>query len=121
MKLFTIIDMEVHASVFEGLFNTNTKRFPHNNMPYLERAVVDAQSKYRTKLVIIDGVYSQNSDLAKMDEIHQLCQLYHVSGGCKKNARIRTSLMATHTRENLDRGLNALEDIGKKIDLSKTR
>lgn len=71
-----IVDMEVHASVYEGLFNTNTKRFPHNNMTYLERALVDAQSKYRTRLVIVDGVYSQNGDLAKLDEIYQLCQQY---------------------------------------------
>lgn len=71
-----IVDMEVHASVYEGLNNTNTKRFPHNSMVHLERALVDAQNKFRTKLVIIDGVYSQNGDIAKMDEIYDLCEKY---------------------------------------------
>lgn len=71
-----IVDMEVHASVYEGLLNTNTKRFPHNSMVHLERALADAQKKHRTKLVIIDGVYSQNGDLAKMDEIYELVKQY---------------------------------------------
>lgn len=71
-----IVDMEVHASVYEGLLNTNTKRFPHNSMVHLERALADAKTKYRTKLVIIDGVYSQNGDLAKMDVIYELVKTY---------------------------------------------
>lgn len=71
-----IVDMEVHASVYEGLLNTNVKRFPHNSMIHLERALADAENKFRTKLVIIDGVYSQNGDLATMDEIYALTKKY---------------------------------------------
>lgn len=71
-----IVDMAVHASVYEGLLGTNTKRFPHNSMVHLERALADAQSKYLTKLVIIDGVYSQDGDFAKMDEIYALTKKY---------------------------------------------
>jgi len=71
-----IVDMEVHASVYEGLLNTNVKRFPHNSMIHLERALADAENKFRTKLVIIDGVYSQNGDLATMDEIYTLTRKY---------------------------------------------
>jgi glycine C-acetyltransferase len=36
----------------------------------------------------------------------------------KKNARIRMSLMATHTREHLDKALNAFEDIDKVLKIS---
>lgn len=71
-----IVDMAVHASVFEGLLGTTIKRFPHNSMVHLERALADAQSKYLTRLVVIDGVYSQNGDLAKMDEIYTLTRQY---------------------------------------------
>ncbi|SFB96277.1 glycine C-acetyltransferase [Parapedobacter composti] len=71
-----IVDMAVHASVYEGLLETNTKRFPHNSMVHLERALVDTQSKYATRLVIIDGVYSQDGDLAKLDEIYTLTKQY---------------------------------------------
>ena len=71
-----IVDMAVHASVYEGLLETNIKRFPHNNLDYLERALHEVQSKYQTKIVIIDGVYSQDGDLAKMDEIYKLTKHY---------------------------------------------
>ncbi|WP_166335992.1 aminotransferase class I/II-fold pyridoxal phosphate-dependent enzyme [Sphingobacterium chungjuense] len=71
-----IVDMEVHASVYEGLLNTNTKRFPHNSMVHLERALADTKNTHRTRLVIIDGVYSQNGDLAKLDEIKELVKSY---------------------------------------------
>ncbi|WP_343537799.1 aminotransferase class I/II-fold pyridoxal phosphate-dependent enzyme [Sphingobacterium thalpophilum] len=71
-----IVDMEVHASVYEGLLNTNVKRFPHNSMIHLERALAEASNKFRTRLVIIDGVYSQNGDIARMDEIHELTRKY---------------------------------------------
>ncbi|MDO5968520.1 aminotransferase class I/II-fold pyridoxal phosphate-dependent enzyme [Flavivirga aquimarina] len=71
-----IVDMAVHASVYEGLLETNFKRFPHNSLIHLERALSDAQSKYQTRMVVIDGVYSQNGDLAKMDEIYELTKQY---------------------------------------------
>lgn len=71
-----ILDMAVHASVYEGLLETNIKRFPHNSLIHLERALSDAQSKYQTRMVIIDGVYSQDGDLAKMDEIYELTKQY---------------------------------------------
>ncbi|MNL28719.1 8-amino-7-oxononanoate synthase/2-amino-3-ketobutyrate coenzyme A ligase [compost metagenome] len=49
--------------------------------------------------------------------VYANCIVY--PGVSKKDARIRTSLMATHTRENLDHVLNAFEQIGRKINLTK--
>ena len=37
----------------------------------------------------------------------------------KKNARIRMSLMATHTKEHLDKALNAFEHIDKVLHISR--
>ena len=37
----------------------------------------------------------------------------------KKNARIRMSVMATHTTEQLDRALNAFEYVDNKLNISK--
>ncbi|EHQ30930.1 aminotransferase class I/II-fold pyridoxal phosphate-dependent enzyme [Mucilaginibacter paludis] len=71
-----IVDMAVHASVYEGLYETNVKKFPHNSLVHLERALAEAQSKYLTRLVVIDGVYSQDGDLARMDEIYDLTKKY---------------------------------------------
>lgn len=76
MEDCAIVDMAVHASVYEGLLNTNMKRFPHNSMIHLERALAEAQTKFRTRLVIVDGVYSQDGDLAKLDEIYKLTKSY---------------------------------------------
>ena len=71
-----ILDMAVHASVYEGCQLTNVKTFLHNNLELLERALKDAKDKYRNKMVIIDGVYSQDGDLAPLDKILQLTKHY---------------------------------------------
>lgn len=71
-----IVDMAVHASIYEGLLHTNIKRFPHNHTDRLERALKESQSRYLTRLVIIDGVYSQDGDFARMDEIYALTKQY---------------------------------------------
>jgi len=71
-----ILDMAVHASVQEGCFLTNTKSFPHNDLDALERVLKMSRNKYRTRMVIIDGVYSQDGDLAPLDKIIQLTKHY---------------------------------------------
>lgn len=71
-----ILDMSVHASIYEGCQLTNIKTFLHNNLEMLERILKEAQPNYRTKMVIIDGVYSQDGDLAPLDQIVKLCRQF---------------------------------------------
>lgn len=71
-----IVDMAVHASVYEGIKTTNTKRFLHNNLDALERILSGVQDKYNTKLVIVDGVYSQDGDLALLPDIIAITHKY---------------------------------------------
>ena len=71
-----ILDMAVHASVYEGCLNTNVKTFLHNNLEALERVLKSSLGKYRTRMVIIDGVYSQDGDLAPLAEIVKLVKEY---------------------------------------------
>ena len=71
-----IVDMAVHTSVYEGCILTNTKSFPHNNLDALEHILKTSQDKYRTKLVIVDGVYSQDGDVAPLKEIYSLVKKY---------------------------------------------
>jgi glycine C-acetyltransferase len=71
-----ILDMAVHASVYEGVLTTTVKTFLHNNLEMLEQVLKMAQDKYRTKMVIIDGVYSQDGDLAPIDRIAELTHRY---------------------------------------------
>jgi glycine C-acetyltransferase len=72
-----ILDMAVHASVYEGCVNTTTvKTFLHNDPDALELALKNAQHAYRTKFVVVDGVYSQDGDLAPLDKIVELTHKY---------------------------------------------
>ena len=71
-----IVDMAVHASVYEGIMGTTVKRFLHNNTEALERILAASQDAYRTKMVIIDGVYSQDGDIAKLKEILEITKKY---------------------------------------------
>lgn len=71
-----ILDMAVHASVYEGCLTTNVKRFLHNNLEMLEQVLQNAKDKYRTKMVVVDGVYSQDGDLAHLDKIAELTHQY---------------------------------------------
>ncbi|WP_207424963.1 aminotransferase class I/II-fold pyridoxal phosphate-dependent enzyme [Pedobacter sp. SYSU D00535] len=71
-----IIDAGVHTSVIEGCLLTNVKTFPHNNLEALERILRLTKDQYRTKMVVIDGVYSQDGDLAPLKEIVKLVKDY---------------------------------------------
>ncbi len=71
-----IIDMAVHASVYEGCLLTNRKTFPHNNLEALEQILKLSENQFRTKLVVIDGVYSQDGDTAPIEEIYKLVKKY---------------------------------------------
>jgi glycine C-acetyltransferase len=71
-----ILDMGVHASMYEGCQLTNVKTFPHNHMEKLERILKDTKDMYRTRMIIVDGVYSQPADICKLDEVVKLARQY---------------------------------------------
>jgi glycine C-acetyltransferase len=71
-----VVDMAVHSSVYEGIQGTTVKRFLHNDTDGLERIMAGIKDKYRTKMVIIDGVYSQDGDIAKLKEILEITHKY---------------------------------------------
>ena len=66
-----------HASIIDGVRLCKAQRFryKHSNMAELEQCLKDAQSaKYR--IVVTDGVFSMDGDLAKLPEIVTLCEKY---------------------------------------------
>lgn len=71
-----IVDAGIHTSVAEGLKGTNAKTFPHNNLEALEHTLKNVRDKYRTRLVVTDGVFSQDGDIAPLKEIFQLVRKY---------------------------------------------
>lgn len=71
-----LIDPFIHTSALAGLKSTNLKQIGHNNLEYLEKVLKEVRYSYNTKLVIIDGVYSQDGDLSKLPEIIAICKRY---------------------------------------------
>jgi glycine C-acetyltransferase len=71
-----LIDPYIHTSAMAGLKGTNIKRIGHNDLEYLEKVLKEVKGQYQTKLVIIDGVYSQDGDLSLLPEIITLCKTY---------------------------------------------
>ena len=67
------IDSFIHTSALSGLRGTNTKNIGHNNLEYLDIILKMDGGKYGTKVVIIDGVYSQDGDLSLLPEYIDVC------------------------------------------------
>ena len=71
-----ILDMSVHASIIDGCCNTNKIYFSHTDPTSLKIALMKATG-YQNKLVIIDGVYSMDGDIALFDEIMAITKEEH--------------------------------------------
>lgn len=66
-----------HASIIDGvrLCKAQRYRYKHSDMAELERCLVESQSeKYR--IIVTDGVFSMDGDLAKLPEIVELAEKY---------------------------------------------
>lgn len=72
-----ISDRLVHASIIDGmrLCSAQHDTFKHSNMEHLEEKLLLHADK-RIKLVITDGVFSMDGDIAKLDEMVKLCGKY---------------------------------------------
>ncbi|OQA46395.1 MAG: 8-amino-7-oxononanoate synthase [Chloroflexi bacterium ADurb.Bin325] len=74
---YVILDKEDHASIVDGarLSFGDVKRFEHQDMAELER-VLARLPEDRGKLVIVDGLYSMEGDIAPLPELAPLCKKY---------------------------------------------
>lgn len=72
-----ISDRLVHASIIDGmrLCSAQHDTFKHSNMEHLEEKLL-LHSDKRVKVVITDGVFSMDGDIAKLDEMVKLCEKY---------------------------------------------
>ena len=72
-----ISDRLVHASLVDGirLAPAMHDTFKHSNMKHLEKKL-QLHADKRIKLVVNDGVYSMDGDMAKVDELVELCEKY---------------------------------------------
>jgi len=72
-----ISDRLVHASLVDGIRLSPAMHdtFKHSNMSHLEKKL-QLHADKRIKLVVNDGVYSMDGDMAKVDELVALCEKY---------------------------------------------
>jgi len=73
-----IIDRQNHASIIDGcrLSFADLKKYPHNDMGELER-ILKSLPEEKGKLIIVDGVFSMEGDLANLPEIVRLKKKYN--------------------------------------------
>ena len=66
-----------HASIIDGvrLCKANRYRYKHSDMADLEQQLIKAQ-EHRFRIIVTDGVFSMDGDIAKMDEICALAEKY---------------------------------------------
>jgi glycine C-acetyltransferase len=67
-----------HASIIDGcrLSRADVVRYKHSDMKDLERVIKEVKDKYNTKLIITDGVFSMDGDIAKLPDIVELAEKY---------------------------------------------
>ena len=74
-----INDSANHASIFDGcrLSGADIKIYPHGDMKYLEKILSRIPKEQTGRLIITDGVFSMDGDLAKLDKIKELADYYN--------------------------------------------
>lgn len=70
------VDSFIHTSATSGLVGTNVKNIGHNKPEYLDD-VLSRPHNYNTRIVIIDGVYSQDGDLSMLPEYIRVCRKHN--------------------------------------------
>ena len=67
-----------HASIIDGvrLCKAQRLRYKHSNMQDLERCLIESKSS-RYKLIVTDGVFSMDGDIAKLQSICDLAEKYN--------------------------------------------
>ena len=73
-----IADRLVHASIVDGmrLCKAQLFNYKHSNMAHLEEKLQETQG-CRFRMIITDGVFSMDGDIAKLDEICALAEKYN--------------------------------------------
>ncbi len=71
-----VVDSADHASILDGVLLSKAKMraFRHNRMDKLERALQRAEQDGGGVLVVVDGVFSMEGDVAPLADIVELCE-----------------------------------------------
>ena len=69
-----------HASIIDGCRLSGAKIIPyeHNDPGALEDAIKDNLSKYRRALIVTDGVFSMDGDIAPLPDLYEVAKKYDI-------------------------------------------
>ena len=104
-----------HASIIDGcrLSRAEIKVFPHKNLSELERILGETHDLHGRKLVITDGVFSMEGDIAPLPAIVELAEQFgaimmiddaHSSGVLGRNGRGTVDHCGMHGRVDIQVG-----------------
>jgi glycine C-acetyltransferase len=67
-----------HASIIDGVRLTKAARrvYPHNDTAALEQVLKETQGQFAKTLIVSDGVFSMDGDIAPLDRIADLAEHY---------------------------------------------
>lgn len=122
-----------HASIIDGSRLSKAKKtiYKHSDMEDLERVIKENRDKYRNILIITDGVFSMDGDIAKLPEIVEIAEKYecltyvddaHGSGVLGENGRGTIDHFKLHGRVDFTIGTlsKAIGVIGGYVAGSET-
>lgn len=68
-----------HASIIDGARLSKAKKvaYKHSDMEDLERILKETRDQYNNVLIITDGVFSMDGDIAKLPEIVEIAEKYN--------------------------------------------
>ncbi len=103
-----------HASIIDGirLTKTNRKIYAHKDLDQLEQRLKES-AEYRSRIVVTDGVFSMDGDIAPLPQIVELCEKYdaivyvddaHASGVLGKNGKGSTDHFGLNGRVHIQVG-----------------
>jgi len=74
-----INDQLNHASVFDGckLSGAKVLVYAHNDMGSLDRILKRAKLNYNGQLIVVNGIFSSNGEIAQLDKIVEISQKYN--------------------------------------------
>jgi len=69
-----------HASIIDGARLSGAKiiRFAHASASDLERAINENAGTYRRAVIITDGVFSMDGDIAPLDQLYEIAKKYDI-------------------------------------------
>lgn len=104
-----------HASIIDGcrLSRAEIKVFPHKDVEACEKVLQEVQNRKCRKLLITDGVFSMDGDIAPLPELVELAEKYgcimmiddaHASGVLGRNGRGTVDHFNLHGRVDIQVG-----------------